>query len=94
MKCECCGRGDLPEELAAKYAAQRKAFDGLQKSCASLAECLGLKMPALESGTTRLKATEAAVGVISGRVSIECPLRIDQVISTVTFVTGFLAVGK
>lgn len=63
-------RGDLPEELSAKYAAQRKAFDNLQKAAASLAECLDMELPHLESSTTRLKGN-AAINVISNKASLE-----------------------
>ena len=65
-------RGDLPEELSTKYSAQRKAFDALQKAAASLAECLNMELPHLESGTTRLKGS-AAINVISGKASSLMP---------------------
>ena len=60
-------RGDLPEDMAAEYEAQRKAFDSLQKLTASLAETLGLDMPVLES--TSLTRLKGSVKVISTNVS-------------------------
>ena len=60
-------RGDLPEDMAAEYETQRKAFDSLQKLTASLAETLGLDMPVLES--TSLTRLKGSVKVISTNVS-------------------------
>lgn len=48
-------RGDLPEDLAAAYEAQRKSFEGLQRTAASLGEVLDRPLPDLaDSLTTRL----------------------------------------
>ena len=40
-------RGDLPEEAAAAYEAQRRSFEGLQRTTASLAEVLDAQLPEL-----------------------------------------------
>jgi regulator of nonsense transcripts 2 len=49
-------RGDLPEDMAAAYEAQRKAFEGLQRTAAQLGEVLDRLLPELKQGVTRIAA--------------------------------------
>jgi hypothetical protein len=49
-------RGDLPEEMAAGYEAQRKGFEGLQRTAAALAEVLDRQLPELKQAVTRIVA--------------------------------------
>ena len=53
-------RGDLPEDMAAAYEAQRKGFEGLQRTTAALAEVLDRQLPELVDSTTRIAASAAA----------------------------------
>eukprot|EP00887_Chlorella_sp_A99_P007640 scaffold20.g7640.t1 len=47
-------RGDLPEDMAAAYEAQRKGFEGLQRTAATLGEVLDRPLPELADTTTRI----------------------------------------
>lgn len=49
-------RGDLPEDMAAAYEAQRKGFEGLQRAAAGLAEVLDRPLPELKQAVTRMAA--------------------------------------
>ncbi|KAL4452134.1 hypothetical protein ABPG75_007796 [Micractinium tetrahymenae] len=51
-------RGDLPEDMAAAYEAQRKGFEGLQRTAAALAEVLDRPLPELKQAVTRMAAAE------------------------------------
>ncbi|KAK9825703.1 hypothetical protein WJX81_008105 [Elliptochloris bilobata] len=67
-------RGELSEEAAAAYERQRRAFEALQRTAATLSEALERPLPALpESDVTRMRTgggvtlvTTREVGVASG----------------------------
>jgi hypothetical protein len=63
-------RGELPENMAAAYEKQHKAFEALQRSVASLAESLELQLPHLPETTTRMAGDAGAVSLVSRQV--EC----------------------
>lgn len=66
LRCPC--RGELPEEAAAAYERQRRAFEALQRSAAALAEALDQPLPALpESDVTRTRAA-GGVTLVATRV--------------------------
>ena len=65
-------RGELPEEAAAAYERQRRTFEALQRSAATLAEALERPLPALpDSDVTRLRAG-GGVTIIATRVRSSC----------------------
>ena len=49
-------RGDLPEDMAGAYEAQRQGFEGLQRTAAALAEVLDRRLPELKQEVTRIVA--------------------------------------
>lgn len=50
-------RGDLPEDMAAAYEAQRKGFESLQRAAAALADVLDKPLPELRAAAvTRMAA--------------------------------------
>lgn len=55
-------RGDLPEDMAAAYEAQRKSFEGLQRSAAALAEVLDKPLPELRAAAVTRMAAAADDG--------------------------------
>ena len=55
-------RGDLPEDMAAAYEAQRRAFEGLQRNAAALAEAIDRRLPELSEAVTRLAAAAGSSG--------------------------------
>ncbi|KAL4437467.1 hypothetical protein ABPG77_003448 [Micractinium sp. CCAP 211/92] len=55
-------RGDLPEDMAAAYEAQRKGFEGLQRAAAGLAEVLDRPLPELKQAVTRMAAAAEEPG--------------------------------
>jgi hypothetical protein len=88
LRCSC--RGELPEEAAAAYERQRRAFEALQRSAAALAEALDQPLPALpESDVTRTRAaggvTLVATRVRAARFSLRA-----SVCSSWRGVSGFL----
>ena len=65
-------RGELPEEAAAAYERQRRTFEALQRSAATLAEALERPLPALpDSDVTRLRAG-GGVTIVATRVRSYC----------------------
>lgn len=68
MKQVAVCRGELPEEMALHYEAQRKALDNLQRVLTHFGEPLDRSPPALESSNlTRLRGV-GTVEVLTGRV--------------------------
>lgn len=59
-------RGDLPEDMAAAYEAQRKGFEGLQRAAAGLAEVLDRPLPELKQAVTRMAAAAEEPGAEAG----------------------------
>lgn len=59
-------RGDLPEDMAAAYEAQRKGFEGLQRTAAGLAEVLDRPLPELKQAVTRMAAAAEEPGAPAG----------------------------
>ena len=55
-------RGDLPEDMAAAYEAQRKSFEGLQRAAAALAEVLDKPLPELQAAAVTRMAAAADEG--------------------------------
>ena len=59
-----CRRGELPEDMAAAYERQAKGFEALQRSLASLAECLERTLPPLPEAKTRIAASDGGVHLV------------------------------
>ena len=57
-------RGELPEELAAAHERQARAFEALQRACASLADTLERALPPLPASATRISG-EGGVSLVT-----------------------------
>lgn len=76
--CALACRGDLPEDMAAAYEAQRRSFEGLQRNTAALAEALDRKLPKLRETVTRMAAGPAGVSAVAGGAGEEQVQQVRQ----------------
>lgn len=62
-------RGELPEDMSSAYEKQRKSYEALQRTVASLADTLEKAMPDLPEPSSVTRTGDGCITVLTGRVS-------------------------
>lgn len=61
-------RGELPEDMSSAYEKQRKSYEALQRTVASLADTLEKAMPDLPEPSSVTRTGDGCITVLTGRV--------------------------
>lgn len=69
---DCTCRGELPEDMSTAYERQRKSYETLQRTVASLADTLERAMPDLPEPSSVTRTRDGGITILTGRVSNAC----------------------